>query len=291
MLTFAFSTQSVEIVETICIRADGSVVPSTAPIQRDGDVYTFAEDINVLISIIVERNNITIDGNGHTLQGLGLADTFGLYLHNMSNVTIQNLEIINYQFGILLEDSSNNTICHNKVMYCTVGIRLVSSSNNIIFGNNITAHGYAGITLGGFIGSSNNVISGNNITNNYYGIIRYSSSNSNIISDNNITNNSYGIWLEFSSNNSVSGNNITNNLRGLFLGWGSNDNIISGNNIENNGDGIYLSDSSNNSIYHNNFINNTLQVHDMSWEQPYIPPSTNIWNNDYPSGGNYWSDL
>ncbi|MEZ0345207.1 MAG: NosD domain-containing protein [Infirmifilum sp.] len=57
---------------------------------------------------------------------------------------------------------------------------------------------------------------------------------------------------------------------------------ISGNNIANNDDGIYLYGSSSNSIYHNNFVDNGRQV--------YSEESANVWDDGYPSGGNYWSD-
>jgi parallel beta-helix repeat protein len=63
-----------------------------------------------------------------------------------------------------------------------------------------------------------------------------------------------------SSNNSIVGNKITNN----------------------NYYGIYLAESSNNTIYHNSFVDNGEQV--SSFE------SVNVWDNDYPLGGNYWSD-
>jgi len=41
-------------------------------------------------------------------------------------------------------------------------------------------------------------------------------------------------------------------------------------------------DSSNNSIYHNNFVNNTNQTDTYN--------SVNVWDDGYPSGGNYWSN-
>ncbi|MGF3573694.1 MAG: hypothetical protein ACQXXG_09805, partial [Candidatus Bathyarchaeia archaeon] len=65
MLTF--NIQPVEATETIYIQADGSVSPSTAPIQRNGDVYTFTGKVSD--SIWVLRDNIIIDGAGYTLQG------------------------------------------------------------------------------------------------------------------------------------------------------------------------------------------------------------------------------
>jgi hypothetical protein len=48
--------------------------------------------------------------------------------------------------------------------------------------------------------------------------------------------------------------------------------------------GIRLLDGANtNTIHHNNFVKNTVQI--------YVKSSYgNIWDNGYPSGGNYWSD-
>jgi hypothetical protein len=51
-----------------------------------------------------------------------------------------------------------------------------------------------------------------------------------------------------------------------------------------------LRESSNNTVYHNNFIDNTQQVHQPWWDYPAIPASVNVWDDGYPSGGNYWSD-
>jgi hypothetical protein len=31
-------------------------------------------------------------------------------------------------------------------------------------------------------------------------------------------------------------------------------------------------------------------VYDFSWDDPFIVPSTNLWDNSYPAGGNYWSN-
>ncbi len=92
-----------------------------------------------------------------------------------------------------------------------------------------------------------------------------------------------GIFLNSSSDNSVSGNNVTNNWRGIYLDDSSH-NSISGNNMANNQVGIQLRHSSNNIICHNNFVNNTQQAR--FYETGY----TNVWDDGYPIGGNYWSD-
>ena len=48
--------------------------------------------------------------------------------------------------------------------------------------------------------------------------------------------------------------------------------------------------TSNNSFYHNNFLNNGQQVYDSAWDNPEVSSSVNVWDDGYPSGGNYWSD-
>ena len=98
-----------------------------------------------------------------------------------------------------------------------------------------------------------------------------------------------GIFLDYSSGHNISNNIIIGNYHGLNLLESSGD-TITGNDITNNEDGIYLSESSNNSIYHNNFINNTKQVDDLAFGSNSARLSVNVWDDGYPSGGNYWDD-
>jgi len=97
----------------------------------------------------------------------------------------------------------------------------------------------------------------------------------------NLSRASIGIQLWNTKNIKIAGNNITNNIYGILLFYSSN-NSIAGNNIANNWDCIWLLYSSNNKIFHNNFVNNNRQV--------YSYDSVNVWDDGYPSGGNYWSD-
>jgi parallel beta-helix repeat protein len=86
-----------------------------------------------------------------------------------------------------------------------------------------------------------------------------------------------------STNIRVEGLDLRNNYQGIFIAY-SNNVTICENNITNSYIGLYLgSELGNNIIYHNNFISNMQQVY-------FYQPSSNIWDDGYPSGGNYWSD-
>jgi parallel beta-helix repeat protein len=182
-----------------------------------------------------------------------------VYLEGVSNYTVTSAG------QVVLVKCKSVRVENLNLSAANIGVQLFRTNNTIIIGNNITANNMGGIYL--FDSSNNNSIIGNTITNNVEGIFFCESFN-NSISGNNITNNNYGIHLGGSSNNSISRNSIINNVYGISLLW----------------------DSSNNRVYHNNFLDNKKQVYDFSWDYRETPPSINIWDDGYPSGGNYWSD-
>jgi parallel beta-helix repeat protein len=243
---------------TIYIRADGSIDPPTAPIQRNGNVYTFTD--NVYDEIVVERSNIVIDGAGYALQGPGSGGWGyeGFYLSGINNVTIKRTNIKNYSVGVYFYGSSHNTLWGNNIENSSYyGIAVWgSSNNNTVSGNNITNNSMYGIYISS---SSNNSVSGNNIANNgWSGVSLWAGSNSNTISKNNITNNSVGVDFMTSNYNTVAGNNITNNSGvGVGLGSSSNNNVIYENNITNNSRaGISVENAFFNNVSGNNITNN-----------------------------------
>src|SRR3989304_2725105 len=78
------------------IKSDGSVDPSTAPIHRDGNSYTFTDNI-VDYTVAVERDNIVLDGNGYTLRGNG--DSTGLLPRTDSGLAVARPVGINSRNG------------------------------------------------------------------------------------------------------------------------------------------------------------------------------------------------
>ena len=331
----------------IYIRADGSVDPSNASIFNVGNVsYTFTADIHD--SIVIERDNIVVDGANYSLQAVGDSTSDGIDLTGRNNVTIRNIKIQGFGNGFHLEQSSNNTLSGNTItsnrkdgvvlryssdntlIGNTVannqfdGIYLSYSSSNTLSGNSITSNQFDGLHLelsskntlsenrilnnhddGAHLrNSSDNTLIGNTIANNNNsGIYLYSVSHSvfsqndltsnkdaiileyasdSILSDNTVANNdNSGIYLYSVSHSVFSQNDLTSNYYGIVLEQSSS-NTLSGNTITSNQNGIVLYKSSYNSNYYNNFIDNARQV--------YSNESTNVWDDGYPSGGNYWSD-
>jgi len=234
----------------------------------------------------VENNTV----NGKPLVYLedvanySVGDAGQVILVNCTGIRVENLNLSHTSIGVQLWKTNNSIIVGSNITANNwYGIRFDSSSNNSIVENNITANNRDGILL--YDSSNYNSIVGSNLTaNNQYGIQLDHSSNNSIVG-NTIANNRDGILLRSSSNNSIVGSNITaNNRDGVWLYDSSNYNSLVGNNIANNWYGIRFSGSSNyNSISHNNFVDNSQQVYSYY-------TSTNIWDDGYLSGGNYWSD-
>jgi len=174
------------------------------------------------------------------------------YLINVKNVVIDSTWDVGY---LCIVNSTNITVKDLTLNTPSWhGIQFAYTTNSRIEDVTISETSYA-IE---FVHSSNNTIMNNSIFNRNG--IRLSNSNDNMIVSNNISRNDFAVSLFYSSGNTIMNNNLNDNWRGLFL---------------------Y---SSNNRIYHNNFINNGVQV--FTDKNVYA----NIWDNGYPSGGNYWSD-
>jgi parallel beta-helix repeat protein len=90
-----------------------------------------------------------------------------------------------------------------------------------------------------------------------------------------------GIYLSHRSNVTIKNIEIESFYYGIGLDLSSNNNIYE-NNITKNYYGIGVDSSSNNLIHHNTFMNNTYPAFP-------IGSSYNVWDDGYPSGGNYWS--
>jgi len=243
----------------------------------DSVIYVTAD--NVSISGFTVQNS---GGNSywHLVGGICLASDYN---------RIDGNKIRDNNYGIQIGDpyitgSTNNTVTGNIVQNNNYGVFGMSSYNATVANNTVTSNS-EGIRFMGLSGNDFNIISGNLVSGNKLGIglevvivigggasaysvaqdssqpPNDSSPSCNTIVGNTVINNEVGILL-VSSNNTVRDNFISSNLLGIDLD--------------------YLPISCNNSIYHNNFVNNTDQV--------VTSNVTNVWDDGFPVGGNFWSD-
>ncbi len=224
---------------------------------------------------------------------IGTENSTGISLSNSDGNLLHENEIVNCGFeSVKVYLSSDNVISNNVISNSmSIGVDLESSSHILIIENTIMNSGYAGILID--YGQYNSIIS-NNITENQKGIYAWNCHD--ILIDGNLIESNIdfgiGLWGTFTythhvENNTITRNNIINNQVGIEF-WTDNEpeklrnNIITCNNITGNQVGISLSLCSGNEIYHNNFIDNLNHV--------VTDDFYNSWDDDYPSGGNYWDD-
>jgi len=211
--------------------------------------------------MVVDEDNLTLDGAGYTVEGSGGGNGIHLPL-GRTGVTVKNLNIKKFYYGIYLNRLAQwNTLTNNTASENAHGIYFRDHCDNNTLTNNTASHNTdCGIFL--YPWSRGNTLKGNTASYNNYGIYLWDYCYANTLTNNTASYNYYGILIESNSYlNTLTGNTVSNNYS----------------------QGIYLNSSSNNKIYNNNFIDNSIQacVHG---------GSSNPFNLAAPVGGNYWSD-
>ena len=279
----------------ITISADGSIV-GTNKIHQNGNSYTLTENLNN--SIMIEKDNIVLDGAGFTVKGSG--DSIGIAAYDKTAVIIRNVSVENFQIGILLghhyrlgaflgydpntNRSTNCTVNNCYVSNNTKGISIDGGIECRIIGNQVM-NNEIGITFFG----SENIFRNNQMKNNTINFedITYEKNDvdsSNTINDKpiyyivnqqNITvpADASMIHLEGCSNIRVPNLDIKHTYKAISLFNSSNCKIY-GNTLTDNEIGISLRNSTNNSIIGNKLLNNTNDA-----IEQYDSENTTIANN------------
>jgi len=254
-LYFSFRTERAQALDIIYIRADGSIDPDTALIVTvDNVTYTLTGNI-INQTIVVERNDTIIDGNGYTLQGSGTGA--GLHLLNVRNVTIKNTNIKNFQYGIYGYPSygsvNHHTILNNIISDNGYGIYLRCFNFGHIIGNTLMGNGEGiwmtfsmstEIVANNLTGNGKGIstkncawtkIVGNSLKGNYVGFDMHAYSWNQTIYHNNLFNNTVHVSSDLSSNfwddgypsggNYWSGYNVTDLYSGPYQNETGSDGI------------------------------------------------------------------
>ncbi len=198
---------------TIYIRPDGSIDPAWANITT-ADTVTYVFTDNNYENIIVEKDNIVIDGGGYTLQrksGSGI----GIYAESHNNITVKNVKITTFNIGVAFLYSANSVVSGSEITSANaIGVAMLNSSNISIYGNNITDGDLMAIGLHEI---SNSSVYGNYISAySSYGVVFESSSTNNKMYENTIKDSGKGVFLWESSNNEFYHNNLINNTYQVY---------------------------------------------------------------------------
>jgi parallel beta-helix repeat protein len=222
------------------------------------DEGTYNENVVVdkSVSLTGESRERTIINSNQSTQ-----DNFVFLVNRTCDVVVENFTIQNCKAGVFLLNSNNSRISRNRMMNCTwEGVWVYGSHDNFI-DRNFFGTSYMGVFIAGEKEGSpgNNTILANTFDRNTEAAIAITSSIHDLVLSNSITQNQIGIDLKYAAhNNSI----IANTFQ---------DNIID----------VSFSGSHNNTFYHNNFITDSRNLSNS--------PADSIWDNGYPSGGNYWS--
>jgi nitrous oxidase accessory protein len=218
----------------------------------------------------------------------------GIYLDESNGCHIYGNNITAMYYGIRIYNSSNNYVSQNYVSRVygssssTIGIELAWSHNNTINNNYLHIY-YTGIKLAE---STNNFVE-RNILQPYYGggyafDVDYNS-DFNTFSNNNVTSShkpgyseryfSHGFYIRNSVGNVLQGNKMRASSTCIYL-YASNNTIMVENDFTYADYAINLQYSHFCVFYHNNIFEGSIR-----FSSNLIG---NLWDNGYPSGGNYW---
>jgi hypothetical protein len=127
-------TKTIDVSQDVVhILPDGTVTPLTAPIHRNGDLYQLTDNINA--AIVIEKNNITLDGRGFAIQGKEPDRVNSPVAINLTcmGVTVENIKFEDWWVGVLGVYDGNRIVGND---FRDVGISIaVYASNYEITGN------------------------------------------------------------------------------------------------------------------------------------------------------------
>jgi nitrous oxidase accessory protein len=260
---------------------DGGSLDTVVNITRGGVKLVNFKITNS--SMVLDHNEgISVHGIVCTLTDNLITKTgTGIRVNGVNDTSISRNTIYDNAYGILLQNAGWTNMPDNTIVN--------SSSYGLYFNGTLCANStfLQGVinndNIGIQLSSATLVdISKTTITNNTYGV-RFTQTTYSTISQSDISHNNQGITFSGSlcHNNSLLNSNVSLNIMGIVLDTSKDNRIIENDVMYNENFNLWIIDSDGNHIYHNNFIGES---------QAYVSALSNIFDDGYPSGGNYWSD-
>lgn len=266
--------------------------------------------------INVTATDVSIDGQGNTITGAGVASTYGIYVQ-ANDVNISNTIISNYSDSIQYFKASNGNItnvssfnststafqffsANSIVIYknfinntAASGISFNNDANNTTITNNTVYNVADGIEMVGQAGRTNyTLINNNSFINSTSDVIFLDPDTNSIIANNTLvytgSGNAINLNLALTNNNSVFSNNISGTAGiGVTVTSSTGNNITKNAIIMTTGTGVTLTSCVNTTIVTNSINITTGDGIDILTKTN----STNIINNTINTTGNTAPDI
>ncbi len=299
----------------IYIRNDGSVEPTTAPIEGTGHIYKLTDNVD-LYTIEIQHDDIVLDGAGHTIQGnaswMGYdAGNNGVIITGRKNVNVTNINFEGCYAGVRIISSSGINVVGNSFSNSnTKGVVTQDSTLCLVAQNTFTALHTDLNAPAIYVNGTRNIVRNNTLTGSTYGIQVTGSSNQivdnkiesvlplildraqfNTIAENKISGLSTQDWkgnegialFADCSNNLITANTITGFVnQAIRFVFNAENNTVYGNYFADNGFAVVIQERAiNNRFYGNSFAADSSNV-------SISEAQSTFWDNG--TIGNYWGN-
>lgn len=210
--------------------------------------------------ILIGADGITLDLNGHTVDGAQLGDFSGIdNTAGHDGVTIENGSVRQFVEGVFVLGARDNLLRRLSTSQQGHSGIVVAESKDVLVKRNSSVSNIAGIVLGD---DSRVTVEHNTVSHSEFGGIVMFRSRHVLVADNSVSKNRNDVGigiLDNSDRNRVVRNSSSQNGAGIALDKGAGHNLIRGNGVTSNGDGVVLDVGThdnrvaNNSLRHNLF--------------------------------------
>jgi parallel beta-helix repeat protein len=275
----------------------GATVQITGPtVISSPGTYVLTQDIaaNQSPAIRIRCSNVVFDGNGHTIDGVDAAGSFGIFVNNgatpITGITVKNVRVTDWYDGIYYKYVDSSRIeSVTATSNVRAGISLSCANDNVLSGSTVSENGQGmyvwskcsrnriesctmsgngemglwlastGRTSTGIVyDSTDNQVVGNTANGNGRMGLYVDFSDRNTLSNNQVASNSqFGIFLDYSTGTRVESNTVSGGSEQAVYLYDADSTQIVGNTVSGAADyGIWISSSSNNTIRSNTVTRN-----------------------------------
>ncbi|KZN25736.1 copper-binding protein [Haladaptatus sp. R4] len=258
--------------------ANGTGIDSCTTISSPGR-YTLTGDIrNATIGtcLRITANDVTLDGRGHRVDGVGAFGTSGVLVTGGSNVTVRNVGATDWDDGIRFVGTRNARVAETTTARNRVGLSLVSfrdseavdnvarsnavagvflvgsSSNNTLRNTTVRDNALVGVQL---VEATRNTVVGTVARRNEFGVALLGANRNTVRGSVATGNHIAGLWLSAASDNRIRESRVSNRFYGIYLADGARNNTVESNVARGNSVGVRLRSSHHNAILGNRLVN------------------------------------